>query len=87
MHSLTIDYSYKLKITLTDFDGKKYDAVYDQFKVDQITQLLQIWSPSNQMNMIDGDICALFETAKSKPEHDECKNEVIMVENQINTKL
>ena len=45
---------------MTDFDGETYDAVYDQFKVDQITQLLQIWSPSNHMNMIDGDIYVLY---------------------------
>jgi len=33
IHSLTSQRDYKLKIILTDFDGKKYDAVYDQFKV------------------------------------------------------
>jgi len=33
IHSLTSQRDYKLKITMTDFDGKKYVAVYDQFKV------------------------------------------------------
>ena len=30
---------------MTDFDGKKYVAVYDQFKVRQTIHLLQTWSP------------------------------------------
>jgi len=33
LHKLTIQQSYKLKITLTDFDGREYVALYDQFKV------------------------------------------------------
>merc|ERR1719391_1774323 len=33
LHRLTSQQDYKLKIIMTDFDGKKYDAVYDQFKV------------------------------------------------------
>merc|ERR1719295_784704 len=33
LHRLTSRRDYKLKITMTDFDGKKYDAVYDRFKV------------------------------------------------------
>merc|ERR1719391_1819848 len=33
LHRLTSQRDYKLKIIMTDFDGKKYDAVYDQFKV------------------------------------------------------
>ena len=33
LHTLTSQRSYKLKITMTDFDGEKYDAVYDHFKV------------------------------------------------------
>merc|ERR1712113_745563 len=33
LHTLTSQGSYKLKITMTDFDGKMYVAVYDQFKV------------------------------------------------------
>ena len=32
LHTLTSQHSYQLKITMTDFDGKKYFAVYDQFK-------------------------------------------------------
>jgi len=35
LHSLTSQRDYKLKITMTDFDGKKYHAVYDRFKVGQ----------------------------------------------------
>ena len=35
IHSLTSQRDYKLKIILTDFDGEKYVAVYDQFKVRQ----------------------------------------------------
>ena len=38
LHSLTNQQDYKLKITLTDFDRKKYVAVYDQFKVRQAIQ-------------------------------------------------
>jgi len=33
LHRLTSQQDYKLKITMTDFDGKKYVAIYDQFKV------------------------------------------------------
>jgi len=33
IHRLTRQRDYKLKIILTDFDGKKYHTVYDQFKV------------------------------------------------------
>ena len=33
LHNLTSQQSYKLKIIMTDFDGKEYVAVYDQFKV------------------------------------------------------
>jgi len=33
LHRLTSQRDYKLKITMTDFDGQKYHAVYDQFKV------------------------------------------------------
>merc|ERR1719295_1960488 len=33
LHRLTSQRDYKLKIIMTDFDGKKYVAVYDQFKV------------------------------------------------------
>jgi len=33
LHQLTSQNSYKLKITMTDYDQKKYVAVYDQFKV------------------------------------------------------
>jgi len=33
IHSLTSQGDYKLKIIMTDFDGKKYHAVYDEFKV------------------------------------------------------
>ena len=33
LHQLTSQRLYKLKITMTDFDGKEYVAVYDRFKV------------------------------------------------------
>ena len=33
LHNLTSQESYKLQITLTDFDGQKYVAVYEQFQV------------------------------------------------------
>jgi len=33
LHRLTNQQDYKLKIIMTDFDGKKYVAVYDHFKV------------------------------------------------------
>merc|ERR1719295_2195390 len=33
LHRLTSQRDYKLKIIMTDFDGKKYVAVYDRFKV------------------------------------------------------
>ena len=47
--SLTSQRDFKLKITLTDFDGKKYVAVYDHFKVRLQTILkfkldVSIWS-------------------------------------------
>ena len=45
IHGLTIQQYYQLKITLTDFDGKKYVAVYDEFKVRQTIHLPQTWSP------------------------------------------
>ena len=38
IHSLTSQGDYKLKIIMTDFDGKKYHAVYDEFKVIQTIQ-------------------------------------------------
>ena len=41
LHRLTSQQDYKLKITMTDFDGKKYVAVYDHFKVRQTIQLDQ----------------------------------------------
>ena len=41
LHSLTSQQDYKLKITMTDFDGKKYIAVYDQFVVRQQTNQLK----------------------------------------------
>jgi len=33
LHQLTSEHSYSLKITMTDYDGKKYRAVYEQFEV------------------------------------------------------
>jgi len=33
LHRLTSQQTYKMKIVLTDFDGKKYVAIYEQFKV------------------------------------------------------
>ena len=33
LHQLTSAGSYSLKITMTDYDGKKYMAVYEQFEV------------------------------------------------------
>ena len=38
---------------MTDFDGKKYVAVYDQFKVRQTIAITS--NPINQMSMIAGD--------------------------------
>ena len=35
LHRLTSQHPYKLKIILTDWDGKKEVAVYDQFQVSQ----------------------------------------------------
>ena len=34
LHQLTSVRSFLLKITMTDYDGKEYVAVYEQFKVD-----------------------------------------------------
>ena len=39
---------------MTDFGGKEYVAVYDQFKVRQTIQLDQTWCPFNLMSMVDG---------------------------------
>ena len=33
LHQLTSAGDYSLNITLTDFDGKSYNAYYDQFQV------------------------------------------------------
>ena len=33
LHTLTTQDYYALKITMTDYDGNKYMAVYDHFKV------------------------------------------------------
>ena len=33
LHQLTNERLYSLKITMTDYDGKKYEALYNQFKV------------------------------------------------------
>ena len=33
LHRLTSKASFGMKITMTDFDGKQYTAVYDRFKV------------------------------------------------------
>ena len=33
LHQLTSAGHYSLNITLTDFDGKSYNAYYDHFKV------------------------------------------------------
>ena len=33
LHQLTSVGDYSLNITLTDFDGKSYNAYYDQFQV------------------------------------------------------
>ena len=33
IHQLTSDGSYSLRITMKDFDGQSYVAVYDQFQV------------------------------------------------------
>ena len=43
LHRLTSQLDYKLKITMTDFDGKEYVAVYDQFKVTQ----MKVYLPDN----------------------------------------
>ena len=72
---------------MTDFDEKKYVAVYDQFKVRQTTQLNQIWCAFNQMNMVDGVLYVwlIFKTPSSRPEHEDYDDEVMMVEDQIST--
>ena len=36
LHQLTSEGSYSLRITMKDFDGKSYVAVYDQFQVIKI---------------------------------------------------
>ena len=36
LHQLTSQQPYRLMITMTDFDQKKYVAVYDQFEVTTI---------------------------------------------------
>ena len=33
LHQLTSERSYSLKIIMTDYDGSKYQAVYEQFEV------------------------------------------------------
>ena len=33
LHRLTSEASFGLKITMTDFNGKQFTAVYDNFKV------------------------------------------------------
>ena len=33
IHRITSERPYSLKITMTDYDGRSYVAVYDQFKV------------------------------------------------------
>ena len=38
LHRLTSEQSYSLKVTMTDYDGAQYVAVYDKFKVRQITK-------------------------------------------------
>ena len=40
LHRLTSQQDYKLKITMTDFDRKKYVAVYDQFEVSQTCEVI-----------------------------------------------
>ena len=38
LHRLTSEKSYSLKVTMTDYDGAQYVAVYDKFKVRQINK-------------------------------------------------
>ena len=38
LHRLTSERSYSLKVTMTDYDGAWYTAVYDKFEVRQINK-------------------------------------------------
>ena len=37
LHQLTSARSYTLKITMTDYDGKKYTALFEQFQVNSFS--------------------------------------------------
>ena len=39
LHQLTSARSYSLKITMTDYDGKKYTALFEQFQVNSFSYL------------------------------------------------
>ena len=39
LHRLTSEKSYSLKVTMTDYDGARYTAVYDKFEVRQINPI------------------------------------------------
>ena len=60
---------------MTDFDEKKYVAVYDQFKVGQTIKLPQTWT------WLMVFVSALFETPISRTKHDDYVDE-----DQISTK-
>ena len=40
LHQLTSARSYSLKITMTDYDGKKYTALFEQFQVNSFSVLV-----------------------------------------------
>ena len=51
LHDLTSQASYTLQITLTDFDGEKYVAVYEQFQV----RTFQALQNNNKSNICEWD--------------------------------
>ena len=51
LHSLTSQASYTLQITLTDFDGEKYVAVYEQFQVRTFQTLMSTNEQSCKMSI------------------------------------
>ena len=39
LHQLTSARSYSLKITMTDYDGRRYTAIFEQFQVNSFSFL------------------------------------------------
>ena len=52
LHQLTSARSYSLEITMTDYDGKKYRAVYEQFEEIKRPQNLDFMGPDSLLLMI-----------------------------------